>query len=81
MVLRNRPTVLEDSCRRSASSQETLTEMLVLRSADCLSANAQAECYAATFSADAGSVLELIVPFRPVGKNPPWFTPAFPNAR
>jgi hypothetical protein len=38
--------------------------------------------YAAAFAAIAGSVLDVIVPLRPVGKKPPCVAPGFPpNAR
>src|SRR5262249_36162728 len=40
----------------------------------------RARCYAAT-GCVAASVLAVMVPLRPLGKKPPCFTPAFPNAR
>ena len=43
-----------------------------------LRASAEANCYAAIIAAAAASVLELIMPLRPVGKKPPCLAPALP---
>ena len=48
---------------------------------ECKMQNVHTSCYAAIFEAFAGSVLVVTAPFRPFGKKPPCFTPAFPNVR